>query len=80
MGDRDKVTLDELKIIDKKTLHTLIPYSPVQVWRMERAGRFPARISLGPNRVGYRFSEVKAWIAARPAAPLPARRAQARSK
>jgi prophage regulatory protein len=33
------------------------------------AGRFPEPIALGPRAVGWRESEVQAWIASRPRAP-----------
>jgi predicted DNA-binding transcriptional regulator AlpA len=34
--------------------------------RDARAGRFPAPIELGPNRIGWRNSEIQSWIASRP--------------
>ena len=51
------------QIITKKQLRDRIPYSDTQIWRLERAGRFPRRVKLGPNRVGWRsLSEIDGWI------------------
>ena len=63
--------LNDLRIVDKKALLQLIPYSLAQIWRLEKAGRFPQRIQLGPNRVGWRLSDLQEWIRSRPAAALP---------
>ena len=40
----------------------LVPYSDMQIWRMEKVGRFPKRITLGPNRVGWSLKETLGWI------------------
>ena len=52
-------------IIDRRERRRLVPYSDVHVLRLERAGKFPQRVQLGPNRVGWLLSEVQAWIDAR---------------
>jgi prophage regulatory protein len=44
-----------------------VPYSDMHIWRLEKSGRFPKRIRLGPNRVGWSAREVAAWIEARKA-------------
>ncbi len=35
------------------------------VWRMEREGRFPGRIKISTNAMGWRSDEVIAWIEGR---------------
>ena len=50
------------RILSKKQLKDLIPYSPQHIARLEKAGTFPQRIKLGPNRVGWLEEEVMAWI------------------
>jgi prophage regulatory protein len=50
------------RILSGKELRKRVPYSPVQIWRLEKAGTFPRRITLGPNRVGWVESEVEAWL------------------
>jgi prophage regulatory protein len=42
-----------------------IPYSKVQIWRLEKVGKFPKRIALSASRVAWIESEVDAWIKAR---------------
>ena len=50
------------RIISKIELLTLVPYGFAQITRMEKAGLFPRRIKLGPNRIGWLFNEIQAWI------------------
>ena len=42
-----------------------VPYSRSHLWRMERDGKFPKRVKLGPNRVGWLAGEIDAWINSR---------------
>ena len=53
------------RVVSAKERRQLIPYSDMQISRLEQAGRFPKRIRLGDNRVGWSFRELQAWIAAR---------------
>ena len=53
------------RIVSSKERRHLIPYSDMHVWRMEQAGRFPKRIRLGENRIGWSLRELQEWIAAR---------------
>jgi prophage regulatory protein len=39
--------------------------SHVTIWRYERAGNFPARRRLGPNRVAWLEHEIDKWIESR---------------
>jgi predicted DNA-binding transcriptional regulator AlpA len=32
------------------------------IWRWERDGRFPKRVKLGPNSVGWDSAEIEAWL------------------
>ena len=52
----------EDRIILSSERRQLIPYSDMHIWRMEKDGRFPCRIKLGPNRVGWSPQEVREWI------------------
>jgi len=49
------------RIIRKKELLKAIGLSDVTIWRMERAGKFPRRIRLGGNSVGWYESEIIEW-------------------
>ena len=39
-----------------------IPYSKVQIWRLEKASKFPKRVPLGPARNAWVDSEIDQWI------------------
>lgn len=54
-----------MRILSKKDLRALVLYSPAHIDRLEKAGRFPRRVQLGPCRVGWVESEVLAWLAER---------------
>jgi len=45
-----------------------IPYSKVQLWRLEKVGKFPKRIPLGAARHGWPDEEIDEWIRGRIAA------------
>ncbi len=40
----------------------MVLYSPQHIARLEKAGKFPKRIQLGPNRVGWVEDEVLIWL------------------
>jgi len=42
-----------------------IPYHPTHIARLEKDGKFPKRIQLGANRVGWSEFEIDEWIEAR---------------
>jgi prophage regulatory protein len=50
------------KIIRKPELLSRIQLSDATVWRLEKAGRFPRRIKLGGNSVGWFESELDNWL------------------
>jgi len=52
----------EMRILSKRQLKELVLYSSQHVARLEKAGTFPKRIQLGPNRVGWVESEVLDWL------------------
>jgi len=45
-----------------------INYSRPHLWRLEKAGDFPKRVSLGRNRVAWAEPEIDRWIEQRIAA------------
>lgn len=53
------------RIIDWSSLKTVVPFTRQHVLRLEKEGKFPRRIQLGENRVGWLISEIDAWISAR---------------
>ena len=55
-------TTAELRVLREKDRFRLTGLSRVQAWRLEKEGRFPKRIQLGTNSVGWIASELDAWI------------------
>ena len=50
------------RILSKKQLRELVLYSSQHIARLEKAGLFPKRVQLGPNRVGWVEAEVLDWL------------------
>lgn len=56
---------DTVRLLSKKELKQIVLYSPQHITRLERDGRFPKRVRLGPHqssRVGWLESEVMTWL------------------
>ncbi|MEO1196717.1 MAG: AlpA family phage regulatory protein [Pseudomonadota bacterium] len=51
-----------MRILSKRQVKELVLYSPQHIARLEKAGQFPKRVPLGPNRVGWVESEVLDWL------------------
>ena len=51
------------RVIRKPELFSKIGLSDATIWRMEKAGRFPVRIKLGGNSVGWFVNEIDDWLA-----------------
>ncbi len=49
-------------ILRRKAVLAKTGLSSVTIWRLEKAGRFPRRIQLGSNSVGWVAEEVDAWV------------------
>ena len=52
-------------ILDWKHLKKILPYSRQHIKRLEEAGRFPKRVQLSSDRVGWIAEEIEGWIQAR---------------
>jgi prophage regulatory protein len=50
------------QIIRKPELFSKLSLSDATIWRMEKSGKFPRRIKLGGNSVGWFENEVEAWL------------------
>ena len=55
------------QLINRKTLHSIIPLAERTIYDMEKRGEFPRRIALTSRNVAWDMDEVQAWIAARKA-------------
>ena len=55
------------KLVSKKELKSVygIPYCPAHISRLESAGTFPKRVTLGAFRVAWVAEEVDEWIEVR---------------
>ena len=53
------------KFLRKSVVVDMVGYSDQHLRRLEKAGRFPARVALGPGRVAWPEDEIRAWAAAR---------------
>jgi predicted DNA-binding transcriptional regulator AlpA len=51
------------RILSTKFVCVLTTLSRPTLWRLEKAGKFPEKIQLSPNRVGYDAIKVENWIA-----------------
>ena len=53
-----KLAPQDERILDKKALKELIPYTPQHIQRLEEGGNFPKRVWLGPARVGWYLTPI----------------------
>lgn len=60
-----------LRILTMKQVSEITSYTPQHIYRLIRAGKFPQRIRIGENRVGWRLADIEAWSTARPMAWAP---------
>jgi len=51
-----------MRILSKRQVTEMVLYSPQHIARLEKAGLFPRRVPLGPNRVGWLEIEILEWI------------------
>lgn len=69
------MSMKDCSIVDLRQVLNTVPYSRAHLYRLERAGLFPRRVKLGPNRVGWVKDEVARWVASK----IDARPTQVRS-
>lgn len=53
------------RIVREPERREITATSAATAWRGEKAGTFPRRIRLGANSVGWRLSELMAWMESR---------------
>lgn len=66
MPTKTTTQTDHDQILSVGNTCKLTTLSRVSVWQKRRAGDFPKAIKLSANRVGFKRSEVLAWIESRP--------------
>ena len=52
----------DVQLITRPELLKLVPYTIRHIYRMEKVGKFPARVKVGANRVAWVRSEVLRWL------------------
>ena len=57
-----------MKILSKHQLKEMVLYSPQHIARLEKVNKFPKRVQLGANRVGWVEAEVLEWLESKIAA------------
>lgn len=50
------------RILSTQEVQRLTNLSRTTLWRLERAGKFPARVQLSSTRIGWRHTEVQSWL------------------
>ncbi len=53
------------RIIRSQEVQSFTGLSRTTIWRLERMGKFPNRVALGPGSVGWKLREVENWINSR---------------
>lgn len=61
----DDLWVAPMRILSPRKVQDLTGLSRTTIWRLESAGRFPAKVQLSPGRKGYLATEVEDWITAR---------------
>jgi prophage regulatory protein len=54
--------ITERRVLRKPELMTRVPLSDATIWRLEKAGKFPKRIRIGGQAVGWFESEINDWL------------------
>ena len=69
------------KLLRTPAVSERIGLSGPQIWRLEKAGNFPARVQISAGAIGWYEDEIDAWIEARPRGfgRRPAQKAAAQS-
>ena len=50
------------RVITRRELQRLVPYTPQHILRLEKKAKFPKRIKVGERRVGWWLHVVMAWL------------------
>ena len=50
------------RLLSLKQVKEIVPYSTMQIYRLEKAGAFPRRIKIGQQRVAWAESEIQQWV------------------
>ena len=62
MTSRNSRKMKKMRILRKHEVLHRVGLSGMEIWRREKAGRFPRRVALGPNSVGWVEAEIDAYL------------------
>jgi len=71
MRRENKLLVKNEEILRPKDVVRVTGLSRVTVWRLSKAGEFPASVQLGPRSVGWRRSDIDEWMASLQPSNLP---------
>ena len=54
--------VSKLRIVRAAELASLLGISQTSLWRWRQSGDFPKPVALGPRMVGWKVTEVEAWL------------------
>jgi prophage regulatory protein len=61
------------KILRRRAVVERVGLSSTTIWRLVRAGRFPAPVQLSAQAIGWREHDIEAWLTSREVSPEGAR-------
>lgn len=53
------------RLLSLKQVKELIPFSTMQIYRLEKKDAFPKRIKIGTNRVAWLEEDIQSWISSK---------------
>jgi prophage regulatory protein len=56
--------ISNYRLLRRQVVQELTGLSKATLWRLERVGKFPKAVQLTSRTVGYRESEILAWLTA----------------
>jgi prophage regulatory protein len=62
-----ELVFPSLQILRPAELYKMVRLHRTTIYRLERAKLFPAHIRLGPRAIGWRLSDILAWLDSRAA-------------
>ena len=54
--------ISDFRLLRRRAVQDLTGLSKATLWRLEKAGKFPKTVQLTSRTVGYRESEILAWL------------------
>ena len=65
MSNNEQIQIESCKVLNRAGLLAHLGISEKNLFRLERLGDAPPKVRLSEGRVGYRATDVSAWLASR---------------